>query len=134
MEAPGPPWKNNSNGLFLSCPLMTTHCGSPPRTIFSIVVMLSTLFFIRGVDAFVRTFILTTPTAEAVGFFFANIPLTNFQKKDAEAKLRRTTLERKTAFQEGKVCANYAVLSAILFIFLGLSLGCLVSCLFFFDK
>ncbi len=77
---------------------------------------------------------LTTPTAEAVGFFFANIPLTYFQEKDAEAELGRTTLERKAAFQEGKVCANYAVLSAILFIFLGLSLGCLVSCLFFFDK
>ena len=77
---------------------------------------------------------LTTPTAEAVGFFFANIPLTYFQEKDAEAELGRTTLERKTVFQEGKVCANYAVLSAILFIFLGLSLGCLVSCLFFFDK
>ncbi len=72
---------------------------------------------------------LTTPTAEAVGFFFANIPLTYFQEKDAEAGLGRTTLERKTVFQEGKVCANYAVLSAILFIFLDLSFGCLVSCL-----
>ena len=77
---------------------------------------------------------LTIPTAEAVGFFFANIPLTNFQKKDAEAKLGRTTLERKTFFQEGNVCAYYAVLSAILFTFLGLSFGCLVSCLLSFVK
>lgn len=59
MEAPGPPWKNNNNGLFLLFPLMTTHCDSPPSTIFSIVVMLSRLFFIRGVGAFVRTFIVS---------------------------------------------------------------------------
>ena len=31
---------------------------------------------------------LTTPAAEAVGFFFANIPPTYFQEKDAEAELR----------------------------------------------
>jgi hypothetical protein len=59
---------------------------------------------------------LTTPTAEAMGFFFANIPLTFFHRKMQRSNFKRTTLERKTVFQEGKVCANYAILLAILFI------------------
>ena len=45
---------------------------------------------------------LTTPAAEAVGFFFANIPLTYFQEKDAEADLGEQLLREKQPFKRAR--------------------------------
>ena len=75
------------------------------------------IYFLNGI--IMQRHNLTTPTAKADGVLFRKHPTYHLSKEEAEARLGRTTLERKTVFQEGKVCANYAIRLAILFSFFG---------------